>query len=433
MTQIASKPVSPPRDSVLPGGTAHLWQLDVLRAAAIIMVFCYHLQGTSYDSFGNFELYGTHPGTFFSAHWSHPSPAVHDPTLWLFYPYSLGQVGVVLFFVLSGFCIHHSTLQARRKAMAQSLAPPRFNYGSFMLRRAWRILPAYLVALVIFFVWQKGVAYRAGGAPFSGLGDFLWHALMLHNLRQSSFYSINASFWSLGVEWQFYLIYPLFLLLNRLGVVTAVAITGLLSIACQVIFAWKHLDVGPSRDVWNNFPLTTWFNWCIGALVAEYWNRGGTFFKMPRGVFVGLWLLMFMFAGFDQSNDWVAGIVGMAWPVLFAITLERYIHLKRPSTRFERLITPIGLCSYSLYLLHQPLLSPLLHAAHRWLHLPAIHWLDETMTAVLILAVLTGLAWVSFHFIETPGVKIGHRFSRIVKAGLTGKNSTLLAMESGTH
>jgi peptidoglycan/LPS O-acetylase OafA/YrhL len=399
--QETKTPIAPAKS-----GTPHLWQLDVLRAAAILIVFCYHLLGTSY---GTFELYGTNPG----GHWN-VIPTIHDRTLWIFYPFSLGQSGVVLFFVLSGFCIHHSILQSHRKAMLQGQDSPVVHYGAFMWRRAWRILPAYFVALVGFFVLQRVLEHQPGERLFKGIGDFAWHALMIHNLRPATFQSINPSFWSLGVEWQFYLIYPIFLLLRRgTGIKMTILITAIISIATQVFVSFKNLQTHPEIETWNAFPLITWFNWCLGALIAEYWDRGQRFFRLPTIAVLGLWALLLVFAGYDQDNDFVAGITGMAWPTMFAVTLEMYIHVRRPAMRWERAVIPIGLCSYSLYLLHQPLLGPLLNAMHRWLHLPAIHWVDLTFIAVLMLGVLVAISWLSYRWIETPGTKLGHRFAAV--------------------
>ena len=405
----------------LPIAPSHLWQLDVLRAAAILMVFCFHLLGASHDTF---KLYDKSPG----GHWNIVPQLSDTTTLQIFYPFSLGQVGVVLFFVLSGFCIHHSILQGRRKAILLGDDTPRFNFIAFMLRRTWRIYPAYLAALFAFFIMQRVIEHRSGGPIFKGAGDLIWHALMLHNLRPSTFQSINASFWSLGVEWQFYWVYPIFLWLrNRTGIRTAVGITAVLSVACQIAVVLRHLDGGEHAEVWNNLPLITWFNWCLGALVAEYWDQGTRFFKMPTFVVAILWVILLVFAGYDPSSDWVSGIIGMAWPILFAVTLEFYIHTKRQAYRWERAITPIGLCSYSLYLLHQPLLSPMLNVAHRWLRLPDIRWVDLTFTGLVIFLVLFGMAWASYLWIEQPGTKLGQFFSRKVREAPKKANSSLIA------
>ena len=146
--------------------------------------------------------------------------------------------------------------------MLRGNEPSRFNFIAFMLRRIWRIYPAYLVALIVFFIAQRVIEHRAGGPIFKGIGDLVWHALMLHNLRPATFQSINASFWSLGVEWQFYWVYPIFLLLrNRFGIRTTVRMTAALSIVCQIMVVMRHLDTGDNAEVWNNLPLITWFNW----------------------------------------------------------------------------------------------------------------------------------------------------------------------------
>jgi peptidoglycan/LPS O-acetylase OafA/YrhL len=129
-------------------------------------------------------------------------------------------------------------------------------------------------------------------------------------------------------------------------------------------------------------------------------------------VVLALWALLLTFAGYNTSNsDTLAGIIAMAWSLMFAITLEKYIHVRREPWRVEKLLIPVGLCSYSLYLLHQPLLAPLLEAIHRWIPRSANHWADLTVTGVLLLVLLTLIAWASFRWIETSGIKMGHRLS----------------------
>ena len=114
-----------------------------------------------------------------------------------FYPLTFGWVGVALFFVLSGFVIHYS----------QTGRDPNQNVLEFYRRRFWRIYPPYLLALVVF----TGLAAMKGAAGPWLAKQFAMHALMVHNLDSKSIYELCPAFWSLAVEMQFYLLYPLVL------------------------------------------------------------------------------------------------------------------------------------------------------------------------------------------------------------------------------
>jgi len=109
--------------------------------------------------------------------------------------FSLGYLGVHLFLLLSGFCV----------AWAYLGSPPRpFSVADFAKRRALRILPAYYVALLI---------SAALAAPDYGAVEFarqlLVHAVMLHNLSPSTALAFNPPFWSLALECQLYVCFPL--------------------------------------------------------------------------------------------------------------------------------------------------------------------------------------------------------------------------------
>ena len=386
----------------------HLWQLDVLRGIAILMVVLYHLQGISYRSFGNFDLYDVKPGGHFI------TPSIPEFTLWATYPIYYGQSGVVLFFVLSGFCIHYSILLSQKKA-AENGTSFRFAFIPYLLRRAWRILPAYLITLTIIFAYQRWQAHLQGEKFFIGIKDYILHVLMLHNLRPNTFQSINPSFWSLAVEWQFYLIYPAFLFFTiRFGVMISLACSVIVSIVCQIAVLQMTQQVTDDKIIscWSQFPLITWFHWCLGAFVAEYWHKGRPLCRIPGSVLLMLWVIMLGIAAHKPLNLFDASIVSMLWPVMFTLTLQAYIQIKRSPNFIERLITPIGLCSYSMYLIHQPILKPMLDFVHQHRLLPDWRSIDMSVGAVVIVGVLFAISWFGFKFVETPFIKIGRSFEK---------------------
>jgi len=167
----------------------HIPRLDVLRAVAILLVFAFHYAGVWGPAFA-----------LSAAHASKGEP-VSAVNAFLFGISALGTSGVPLFFVISGFCIHLSVLR-RRKA---------FQVGDFFWRRFLRIYPAYFGALAFFSVLGLFKILNS-----LNLKMFLAHLFLVHNLfNHQILLSINAPFWSLAVECQFYLLYPLLLVLRR--------------------------------------------------------------------------------------------------------------------------------------------------------------------------------------------------------------------------
>jgi peptidoglycan/LPS O-acetylase OafA/YrhL len=108
------------------------------------------------------------------------------------------------FFVLSGFCIH----LACRGGMGKS-------WREFYRGRFFRLYPAYVAALFLFAFAFPTTRLHLGWGAVKQLAS---HLLLIHNLHPASFFSINAALWSIAVEAQFYLLYPLLLALAaRLG------------------------------------------------------------------------------------------------------------------------------------------------------------------------------------------------------------------------
>src|SRR5947209_14539552 len=147
-----------------------------------------------------------------------------------------GFIGVDIFFVISGFLI--------TGIIARELDQQRFSLAGFYNRRIRRIFPALLVVLCVVLVlgwlWMLPAAYAQLSADvFASAAFFANIALWL----QSGYFDAEAAkkpllhLWSLGIEEQFYLFWPLILMLTarlRLRIVAVAAILGVASFALNV-------------------------------------------------------------------------------------------------------------------------------------------------------------------------------------------------------
>ena len=98
-----------------------------------------------------------------------------------------GHQAVIVFFVISGFCIHLNYMRNRVH-----------GWGSYFIRRFFRIYPPYLAAFLIFFFFWGW--WRQEDAP----QQFITHVLGIHNLDKGTVFGVNPAFWSIGVEIQLY-------------------------------------------------------------------------------------------------------------------------------------------------------------------------------------------------------------------------------------
>ncbi len=159
--------------------------LDGLRGLAIVLVFGYH----------------TWLFSWYTPRWPFDVIA------------RTGYLGVELFFLISGFCLFYPYA---RHALGDG---PRQSLGDFAFRRFIKIVPSYFVALAVTAIVALPIL-RGPGALAVPLAQ---HALFVNNWFDDDFGTINSVFWSLGIEVQFYLVFPLLAIAFALRPVAAAA------------------------------------------------------------------------------------------------------------------------------------------------------------------------------------------------------------------
>lgn len=148
--------------------------LDGLRGLACLMVFFYHLRWNAQPS-------NTTPLTL---------PFDFEFLLRKF------DIGVAIFFVLSGLLL---SMPFWRAILENKPSP---HTGRYLWRRACRIVPAYVAVLVAVYL-LRGDSYT-----FYGAIDFLLHATFLHNFADYAYHGPHPDLWTIGIEFQFYLLLP---------------------------------------------------------------------------------------------------------------------------------------------------------------------------------------------------------------------------------
>jgi peptidoglycan/LPS O-acetylase OafA/YrhL len=357
----------------------HLPALDAVRGVAILGVFCFHILSTVW---GRDQL-----------SWGHllrQMPAQHNGFLW-FYPFTFGWIGVSLFFVLSGFVIHYSTLTSAKP----------FSTLQFYSRRFWRIYPPYAMALVTFCILKVYAVTRL---------SIITHVLLLHDFSGQTFYVINPSLWSIATEVQFYLVYPLIVFARpRFGMLNVLwGVLGL-SLAFRCLF-WvvKMHDPAVFEDshlmLWAN-PLITLFDWTLGAYLAEQFFAGRRVFPQGGTVLAGA-AALFIVSTFIRPLSMFSFQFAS---LLSAICIERAIWSSAPPSLLKRALIPLGLCSYSFYLFHQPLLEIMVKWSQA--HVTTNRFVLALGAAPVFFGILFALSWVIYLVVEKNSIRLGKRFA----------------------
>jgi len=310
-----------------------------------------------------------------------------------FLPFSGGFIGVDIFFVISGYLI--------TRIILTEIAQRRFRFSRFYERRVRRIFPALFamalatsVAALFLLTPDQLQQY---GRSLVAMSLFLSNHFFY---QQTGYFAPNVDeipllhTWSLSVEEQFYLLYPLFLiaLLRWWPQRVRAALAGVLLLSfalCVYREQTGQLELGffsTASRVWELL-----FGCWLAARGAHHRTSGGR----SAGAWAAAGLLMtvipvFTFGPTTGYPGWLTAI-----PVVGTALLLQYADA---STAVGKLLglrpmVGIGLVSYSAYLWHQPVFALALHATG---HHPAVG-------VQLGLIVLTlALAYLSWRLIEKP-------------------------------
>lgn len=325
--------------------------------------------------------------------------------------FSGGFVGVDVFFVISGYLITSLILE--------EMEAGTFTLAGFYERRARRILPAlFLVMLACLpFAWWWMLPFELENFGESLAAVAVFASNILFWLKTDYFAATSEQIpllhtWSLAVEEQYYLLFPLFMLLVwRMGQRWLIASVALIAIASLGWSEWLW-----RQSVEANFYLIPGRAWelMLGALTAFYLRHNAYLqgWLAQLGSMLGLGLLIYAVLMFDDGIPFPSlyALVPTLGTVLLILTAtEQTLVGKLLSCR---VLVGIGLISYSAYLWHQPLF---VFARMQLLDEPDV-WLMGGLGMAALL-----LAWFSWWFVEKP-FRNRSRFTRrqIFAAALLG-------------
>lgn len=304
--------------------------------------------------------------------------------------FDAGNVGVVIFFLVSGYVIPFSFDAGRDAAV-----------GGFLIKRFWRIFPAYwlsvpLGALTGFWIW---------GLPFT-LGDVMINFTLLETVFRTR--AAEGLYWTLLAEWTFYgLCVLLFLIDSLTNMRRLFALAVVLLSIYTVSVATQYLGVHALDPVFGIacFYLSvmlsgTLYRKCIAEPCADH-QLHMLVMSLLAVYALALPIIGLVHVGLGKSA-WIPCGIGF-W--LFIIG-TRWLRVS------NRLTDWLGRISYSIYLLHPIVFMALLW----WLSRPstAPWWRSQHLAVYLLVnaCITVALATLAFRFVEKPGIRLGHRWAR---------------------
>lgn len=348
--------------------------IDFLRGLSCLGVLLYHIRVELWIGWWRIESYPEEYSAFvkIAAWFSVPAPF-------------LGYA-ILLFFLISGFCIHYPNTGPL----------PEVVWKDYFIRRFWRIYPPYLIAICFtacisyfcYFKWQ----------------DTTWdweRILRIASLSQNyppengQFLS-NPSLWTIPLEVEFYILYPLaFCLFDQLRSKTLVLLA-------LCLCGWS-IYLNTKGISWPSFTsLFLWPVWLLGAWTARLY-REQKLILLKSPILLLATALCLSFSLTSLLENWPSWIQYLFWTLFYFVF---FILCLRNSTQLKSLtgkivfdtISWLGTISFSLYLVHFPLFK-LFGYIHRgiWGEKP-----DNFFVTLIYLIPVIIIAWVFFKFVENP-------------------------------
>lgn len=301
---------------------------------------------------------------------------------WLDWSGRYGYTGVYVFFVISGFVIPYSLYRSGYTLR---------NFGRFLVKRGIRLYPPYLASIPISIFAANVVLRRLAPADVVHVSarQLLYHLFFLNDLVRLPW--VNVAYWTLAIEWQWYVLAGLLLPL----LASRSALARLVPVAASMVLYFMCTS---DRIVAHTLPI-----FLIGVFVFQYRMRLIGWRRLLLLITVMVWAMRW-------PTGWVVAGISAATGLLIA-----FVDFRNPVADF------LGDVSYSVYLLHLPLGVTL------------IWWLSYLLPGsgsylgaldLVGLALSVGAAALLYRWVEKPAQEFS---SRVRWAARESKQASLAA------
>jgi peptidoglycan/LPS O-acetylase OafA/YrhL len=327
---------------------------------------------------------------------------------WLSLPTVFMSSGVMLFFVISGFCIHHPYAGPSGK---------RLDLPEYMVRRLFRIYPPYIIAVLFAFTVQW-LGYHYGFLKSLDGRNYELSALLLQNSFGSQ-PECNSALWTIPIEVAFYIFFPLvYFGLKRscLGTLAAGLAISILAIASSLF-----------SSIQFSF-LPYWFTWIAGAALAEQHKKGDL--KQPPIWISLLGILIFLLGlicawqvrtsiNLNEGGSHT-GLIILVGSLAFGIAFSVFLWWSIMNQRVYRMLPShlhgflmyLGAVSYSLYLFHIPFFRL---CGWIWISCFGEKPINYLITFPFVILALV-VAGIAYKCIEAPAHIAGRKLAYSIKS-----------------
>ena len=268
-----------------------------------------------------------------------------------------GEIGVTMFFIISGFCIF--------KSIDYKITKKQFNYKSYLKSRFLKIAIPYYFCLIVALTITGSASYLSK----KGLFDIFTHLTFTHNFFVSTHGSINGALWTMGTFLQFYLIAPILYKYFKKNPNKTLLITFLVTICSKCIIYSTLNKLGVSGSyyfVYGRQLITALDNFAIGMYLSNFNKMIIKDKKINLSLlFVGIILVMlYIYFGSTKgiySNTFIGYVYHSLFALLLAFDFKIYMNIDfNINNIINKLLLLIGKYEYEIYLWHFILIANVL-------------------------------------------------------------------------
>ena len=389
--------------------------LTGLRGFAAMWVFIFHFWGSQVIKAVNIELLG----------WQ------FDIT-WCF---TFGWLGVPIFFVLSGFLLAQPFIKQAGLKSSESIKeprplPPRINLKSYFIRRVLRVFPAYYAQLFILVLLAYFFQY--GSYP-ENAASWIAHLTMTFFSPPFFISGINGVWWTLPIEFGFYLLLPLFAVLLKPGRGLTLLFLCLSIMVCYRYFMYAvylgtdvplYTRVSLLPGVLDSFGFgmfAAYLSHHVTAKLNSLNSRSESLHEKRNllanaatvAMLLGFGCCMLIMQKYWMFY-WSGGWMSYSYTVFFSAAIGCGLFGANLGSSWaewlfgNRLMRFLGNISFSVYLWHVPVIGTL----KLFPKLQEIGVHRNSILLGLCTVLLIFISWLSWRFIEIPGIAWGKRLTR---------------------
>jgi peptidoglycan/LPS O-acetylase OafA/YrhL len=312
--------------------------------------------------------------------------------------------GVIIFIVLSGFCIH----------LPQALMPDKLRKSGFwrlfILKRSIRILPVFWVALFlgVISVWLIGIKNfdnmtLTGGNVQIINSDMLFSILGVSEIARffgvSALYPGNGPLTTVAVEILLYAIYPFLLFLNKRYGLVALVVFGLLMYSIIILSRFVGIESTYLHGTWFEFVIY----WIIGAVSAEFYvketiKNNIRSIKLSNIIIVTYlcYLALISFLSIKGLHVVTTLLLALLTGGLLVELVNFEEKLSPRQAKIVKIMAKLGKRSYSLYVVHTPVIFTSLWFLSSHTNVPIFSY---SLAILIIVFIATELM---YRFVENP-------------------------------